>query len=461
MRELRELEAKEEKAARAAEKEKLQPWPMAEAFAECFSEDRKFDHASQQWMRWDDSASHWRFDRVSETVRDIQQFVIGYSNKDGINSAARKQVWWSRFSRDVEAYCRAHPALRVHLADRQVPAHLIQTPGGMIDLRTGETVPPDKSLLNTLCTTVAPKRPPDGNIYQTRFGHFLREIFHGNEEIIDHVHTWLGYSCTAEIEVEKLHYWLGQKGANGKSKLADTLMHTLGDYAAQMSADALKHAYGQKHPTDLAVLENKRMVFAPECQGGSWDIALLKSLTGDASVTARLMRQDSRTFPRTFKLIVTGNKLPTLKDVDSAIKRRFWVLRFDRQFSEFEADEQLLKKLKADAEYVLWWVIQGAVKWHENRLANIPAAIRTATSEYMESEDLPKQWLDECCILGESRVETAKTLFRSYADWMSDQNAGRGMSKKSFGTWLGQRGFTQERTGGQRLWRGLECMDSQ
>ncbi len=226
--------------------------------------------------------------------------------------------------------------------------------------------------------------------------------------------------------------------------------------AGELAGDGLKVSYGKAHPCDLAALEHKRCVFAVEVAGGQWDIARIKSLTGDSQVTARLMRQDFRTWPRQFKLTITGNQMPSIKHVDPALRRRFLLVQFNRHFSEAEADGQLGEKLKAEAGYVLWWIIQGAAKWYRNRLKAIPDQIRRDTTEYMASEDLPAMWLDDACEIGPGKYEESNKLYRSFTDWCEQEGTTPGMNSNAFGRWLTTREFTQDRLHGVRIRRGLE-----
>ena len=87
------------------------------------------------------------------------------------------------------------------------------------------------------------------------------------------------------------------------------------------------------HPTDLAMLQGARMVFAQETESGrAWAESKIKSLTGGDPVTARFMRQDFFTYTPKFKLLISGNHLPKLKNVDEAMRRRLHLLPFTQVF---------------------------------------------------------------------------------------------------------------------------------
>ena len=62
------------------------------------------------------------------------------------------------------------------------------------------------------------------------------------------------------------------------------------------------------------------MVFAQETESGrAWAESKIKSLTGGDPITARFMREDFFTYAPRFKLLISDNHQPKLKNVDEAI----------------------------------------------------------------------------------------------------------------------------------------------
>lgn len=95
--------------------------------------------------------------------------------------------------------------------------------------------------------------------------------------------------------------------------------------------------------------------------------ALLKELTGDATLSARFMRGDFFEFPQTQKHLIVGNFKPRLRGGDPAIARRMLLVPFKATFKCADKDMGLLDKLKAEGPAILAWMIQGAVKWHADQ----------------------------------------------------------------------------------------------
>jgi hypothetical protein len=102
----------------------------------------------------------------------------------------------------------------------------LNTPGGIINLRTGQLRPPDPIALHTRSTRVAPD--PDAD--QTPWLEFLATTFQEDQAIIGYIRRLMGYACVGEVREAILPVFYGQ-GANGKTVLLETVQAVLGDYA--------------------------------------------------------------------------------------------------------------------------------------------------------------------------------------------------------------------------------------
>jgi putative DNA primase/helicase len=110
------------------------------------------------------------------------------------------------------------------------------------------------------------------------------------------------------------------------------------------------------------------------------------------------MRQDFFDYVPQFTLVISGNYKPGLRAVDEAIRRRFLLIPFSVTIPPEERDPNLVEKLKAEWRGIFAWMIEGAVAWHQAGL-KVPANVRKATDEYLETEDIFGTWIAECCTL--------------------------------------------------------------
>lgn len=150
----------------------------------------------------------------------------------------------------------------------------------------------------------------------------------GHQELIDYLQRVLGYSL-AGITREHALFFLYGTGANGKSVFINTVAGVLADYHKTAPIETFTASQSDRHPTDLAGLRGARLVTATETEEGRpWAESKIKVLTGGDKVAARFMRQDFFEFVPSFKLLVGGNHMPSLRSVDEAMRRRIHSFHF-------------------------------------------------------------------------------------------------------------------------------------
>jgi putative DNA primase/helicase len=212
-----------------------------------------------------------------------------------------------------------------------------------------------------------------------------------------------------------------------------------------------------RHPTELAMLRGARLVIAQETEEGrAWAESRLKSLTGGDRIQARFMHQDFFEFTPLFKLLIAGNHKPRLRNVDTAMRRRLHLLPFTQRFTGTKRDRDLGDKLKAEANGIMRWVIDGARRYLELGLAP-PVVVREATDEYFAAEDLFDQWLAQCCERDRSYTESASRLFKSWQGFAEAANERAGRSNQ-FAEKLEAAGFRKERLNIGRFYCGLRLL---
>jgi putative DNA primase/helicase len=328
---------------------------------------------------------------------------------------------------------------------------LLGTPGGTVDLRTGELSDGRRQDGITKLTSVAPST--DGCPAWLRF---LEETTGNDRELIRFLQKWCGYSLTGVTREHALVFVYGP-GGNGKSVFLNVVASILKDYAATAAMDTFTASKSDKHPADLAMLRGARLVTASETEEGrAWAEARIKQMTGGDPITARLMRQNFFTFVPQFKLMIVGNHKPVLHNVDEAARRRFNIVPFTRK--PRVPDRELEAKLIGESPGILQWMIEGCLDWLANGLIR-PASVMAATDAYFSDQDLMGQWLEDCCDsrLGDQSLwDKSADLFDSWTEYAVHAGEPQG-SKKAFGQSLQRRGFEAYRApnAGTRAFRFL------
>jgi putative DNA primase/helicase len=287
---------------------------------------------------------------------------------------------------------------------------LLNTPGGIVDLRTGECRAAKPEDYQTRITAVAPDL--DGK--PAYWLAYLRRVTDGNEELQRFIQRMLGYMLTGEVAEQSLFFLYGT-GQNGKSTLVDTASGILGDYHCGVMMDALTFSDHDRHPTEIAKLRGVRIATANETERGRrWAESKIKYLTSPGKVTGRFMRQDEFDFDPSHKLLISGNNKPGLRSVDEAIRQRIKLVPFTVTIPLAERDKFFPAKLKGEwAEWpaILGWMIRGCDAWRDGGLVP-PATVTDATDKYLESEDKMKTWIEECCVVGPNEWDLQSTLFQ-------------------------------------------------
>jgi putative DNA primase/helicase len=327
---------------------------------------------------------------------------------------------------------------------------LLNTPGGAVDLKTGELRPHKLADYCTKMTAVA----PCGDC--ALWLQILRYIFRADEEIITFLQRWAGYSLTGVTTEHKLLFGYGT-GGNGKGLTANTMAGVMGDYSMTAPMETFTASNSDRHPTDLAMLRGARMVTASETEDGrAWAESKIKQLTGGDKVSARFMRQDFFEFVPQFKLFISGNHKPSFRGVDEAIRRRFLLLPFTVTVPEADRDPDFCEKLKAEWPGILAWMIRGCIDWQHHGLRPPPAVLE-ATRSYLEAEDALQLWLSDATAPDGSAWESTADLFSSWKSWAIAAGEPTGHEKR-FAEALEGAGFVKAKNsaGTKRGFRGVK-----
>ena len=393
-----------------------------------------FDHSAGCWYRYDGSV--WRREETKLALHRARKMATHLAKDNSKAKALLKVSSWE----SIERGARSDRAFAV-TADRwNRDPWLLGTPGGTVDLRTGEIRPGDPDDCISRCTAVAPILL-DKFVFSRdcpQWQKFLNEALDGDPEAIRFIQMWFGYSLTGVTTEQALLFVYGP-GGSGKSTAINTAAEVAGEYAISVATSTLTANKHVAHAEELARLDGPRMAWASETEKGrAWAENRIKNLTGGDKITARFMRQNSFEFKPQFKLVIVGNNQPSLTNIDEAIKRRFLILPFDH--APKKKDEMLSQKLRAEWPGILSWMIQGCLDWHKNGLIR-PEVIRRATDAYFAEQDIFSQWIDECCNTGDNLADTSANLWESWSNYACRHGEDSGSRTRTFPETLKQRKY--------------------
>jgi putative DNA primase/helicase len=393
-----------------------------------------------EWGRWMIYQNgRWRPDKTLDVYSSVRAFCRKHANNAPDNR--RREIASASTVAAVERLSRADDRFRATADQWDADPWNLNTPGGVIDLRLGTNFGHAPEHYITRMTAVAaPMLKAECPLWHR----FLDRITAGDEELQRFLARVCGYALTGSTREHALFFLYGT-GANGKSVFIETVRGVVGDYAKVAPIEAFTAGSFDRHPTEIAGLQGARLVTAVETnEGRAWDEAKIKALTGGDRVTARFMRQDFFEYTPQFKLVIAGNHKPALRNVDEAIRRRFYLVPFTVTIPPSERDHNLTEKLKAEWPGILRWMIDGCREWHKKGL-QAPKAVLDATEAYLDAEDAIGIWKAERCIEGKDRSEKSSALFSSWRAWCEKAGEIPGTQKK-FSHSLEARGFRKEHT---------------
>lgn len=257
---------------------------------------------------------------------------------------------------------------------------------------------------------------------------FLGEIMQGNQEKIKYLQKIAGLSLTGNTQEETCFILYGSTTRNGKSTFCETLIYLLGDYALTMKPESLaikQNTDSRQASGDIARLAGCRFCNASEPPKRMLvDTALLKSLLGRDSITARHLHQREFSFIPKFKLVINTNYLPAITDDTVFTSGRINVISFDRHFEPEEQDKHLKDKLRQDSELsgILNWCIDGLRMYRKEGLYP-PAAVQQATETYRTDSDKIGNFIKEC-LTETGKNSSIKSVYEVYSTWCSDNGYG-------------------------------------
>lgn len=428
------------------------------AFSAQFADELRYVAPWGRWMIW--RGQRWAEENtlhVFDLARRICRSVAAQARNDMVNitTETQRRAVIARYglASTVAAIERLAKSDRRHAATiEQWDADLwaLNTPAGVVDLRTGAVRPGDRSAHMTKITEVAPGGECPAWL------RFLDTACEGDSELIGFLQRMAGYALTGSTRDHALFFVYGT-GGNGKGTFLNTLQWIMGDYARSAPADMFTERKHEAHTTELARLMGARLVAAQETEEGKrWAEAKIKALTGGDPVTARFMRQDDFEYIPQFKLVMTGNHKPGLRNVDEAIRRRLYLIPFEANIPSEKRDTGLAERLRAEAGGILAWAIEGCLQWQREGL-RAPDRVRAATADYLEQQDVLGLWLAECVTTGTGRVRRGD-LYKSFKAWAED--AGEYvLPQKRFVAALESRGFSSALRDGIQYVQGVSIRE--
>jgi putative DNA primase/helicase len=423
---------------------------LALRFSDLHGSDWRYVEEWRRWLHWDGNS--WQPDKVLD-VFDLVRQICRAGAVDCPEPRNKLKLTSAPTVAAVERLARSDKRHAATTDQWDSDAWVLNTPKGIVDLRTGDLRKSSRDDYCTKTTAVSPSQNEDCSLWMA----FLDRVTASDQELKGFLQRVCGYALTGTTREQALFFLYGP-GGNGKSVFLSTIARILDDYAKIAPAETFVNSSTDRHPTDLAGLQGARLVTASEVeQGRSWNETRIKTLTGGEPIAARFMRQDFFAFTPVFKLVIAGNHKPTIRSVNEAMSRRINLIPFKVMIPRKERDPELGDKLKFEWPGILRWMIDGCLEWQRLGL-NPPAIIRDATDEYLATENKFALWMEDCCVKTPNRWSSSSKLFTSWSEWCLKSHADIG-STTQFSENLQAQGIKPHRKKKARGFIGVRLRD--
>ena len=424
-------------------------------FAKIFSDKHRWNSTAKEWFFYD--GKRWKLDGGSmaalNSAKAFSDEWVRYAVEYGKDGETGDNPYLSYVARYGQLRARKtmleDARSESYFTQEQLDADgdLFNCQNGTFILSTGEFRPHRaEDMLSKLSNVVY-----DPAARSPLFEKFINDIMMGDAGKISYLQRRAGLALTTDVSAETCDIWYGPTSRNGKGTLGESLLYMLGGadgYGLSMPPEVLAQKKNKDSRTasgDVARLNGCRFVIASEPPRRMLlDSALLKTLLGRDTITARHLYEREFQFVPAFKLVIGTNYLPLIQDDSVFTSGRVNVVEFPRHFEPHEQDRELKDKLRTteNVAAIFNWCWAGLRLYREIG-ADPPAAVQQATAAYRENSDKTALFFDEC-MEASGGNSGAGAVYQRYASWCSANGFGVD-SKSSFFDALKSKGLFCDR----------------
>ena len=364
---------------------------VALAFAEKYAGQYVHDHTSgMRHVRRDGRWARDTRNSIFNLARDFARLA-----RAGLNDPPAGMAKIA-FCAAVERAARADPRLAVSHEVWDRDPWLLDVPGGVVDLRTGETREAAPDLYISRQTSVAPAPPGTA---APLWAKFLDDATGNDKELQGFLQRFAGYLLTGIVTEEVLAFLYGDGGnGNGNGVFIGAIVAIMAQYAVAVPIEVFTAGSRLNLEYYRAQMAGARLVTASETEAqATLAESQIKEMTGNETpLSGRHPYGKPFDFVPQFKITLVGNHAPKLKGRSPATERRLRIAPFDHKPEK--PGTHLKDKLRAEHPAILRWMIDGCLWWQRDGLGTA-AAITKASSSYFEQQDAFGRWMDERCVL--------------------------------------------------------------
>jgi len=255
-----------------------------------------------------------------------------------------------------------------------------------------------------------------------RFETFIREITSNDIDKADFLQKAFGYGISGDTRYECLFVLYGASTRNGKGTLCESVLKVLGNYGCTTRPETIsvKSNTNSGNPTeDIARLAGIRFANISEPgRGLVFNAAQVKSMTGNDTINARFLHENSFDFSPQFKLYINANYLPVIHDMTLFSSGRVVIIPFDRHFDEAEQDKTLKHQFTRpeNQSAILNWLLKGYNLLMKEGLTQ-PQSVKDAINAYHHDSDKITLFLEDAMEENPGAEVRTSVAYTHYRQW--------------------------------------------
>ena len=395
------------------------------AFADFYKPIARFNRERGIWYVYDGTV--WRPDENALAVAELAKkladrlytFALQIKDEDTRNRYIKRvQKLQLRKNRrtmieDAKSVYPVSHSLFDHNTD------LFNCKNGTLNLTTGEFKPHDPADFLTMMSGIT----YDPKATCPRWEQFISEVMCSDADLALYLQKALGYALTGDTSLECLFILYGATSRNGKGTTMETFLQIVGDYGKTSNPEMLSTKFGNTNASgpseEIARLAGIRFVNISEPEKKiTFNAALVKRMTGNDTLNARFLHENSFDFKPNFKIFINTNYKPSVSDMTLFYSCRLKLIPFKRHFEEHEQDKGLKSFFAEETNLsaIFNWCYEGYKRFRSEGLED-PDAVTTATKEYEAESDRVGQFVDAWLEEGEAFEVRTSAVYKLYGEW--------------------------------------------
>lgn len=353
-------------------------------------------HKPGVWAMDDEKKNHWKM-----VTRSAMSHTLFYSNNPP-DEQVRAGLVAPGGGRGFD-YCKtsiyravlesAKAYLNVALDEFDTDPFELNTPGGVVDLRTGVLWGHDedhRKYIRVCAVTplvdsedVVVWNPADTPVWN---GHLEKLCVNRGVDYVEYLRLLMGMTLIGDQSAKKhIVPQMTGRGRNGKGTFIECLSNLLGDYGMKGSTRLLS-ASTEAHTTEQADLAGKRLVYLEEVKKVNAD--MLKDLSGGGKHRARFIGKNNFEFQKGFTLWINNNGPMQHDDTSDGLWKRIPKIWFGEGLPDGEQIDDFDAWLVSEWPGILSWAIQGCLDYQRWGLITPEGVIEDSKTARADADPL-------------------------------------------------------------------------